>query len=224
MSEEESAEVTERERRHLTRLETLVDCVYAVVLVIIVAGFPSARDFGGEFSTPWSFLSQHSAELVTPALGLVLIIMYWAQSNRQLGSLVRTDSLHATLVIVQLLLLLTYIYSLDFVLDFPGVTTVLTAQSIIFFLIGAVGLAAWNWAIRGRRLVSGNISDRDLLDIRRKILPEPLTAFITIWFSFLGSTAWEVAWLAVLPISYFVNRIGKVRSAQLDLVRSDPEK
>jgi uncharacterized membrane protein len=210
MSEKNYAEVTERERRHLSRLETLVDCIYAVVIVIIVAGFPSARDFVGDYSTPWSFLSQHSAELVAPALGLVLVVMYWAQSNIQLGSLVRTDSWHTTLVIVQAILLLTYVYSVDFVLDFPGNTTVLTTQSVIFFLMGVVSFIAWNFAIRGRRLVSGDIDAKELLNISRKILPEPLTAFITIWFSFLGSTAWELAWLSIFPISYFVNRIKKV--------------
>jgi uncharacterized membrane protein len=210
MNEKNYAEVTERERRHLSRLETLVDCIYAVVIVIIVADFPSARDFAGDYSTPWSFLSQHSAELVAPALGLVLVIMYWAQSNIQLGSLVRTDSRHATLVIVQVILLLTYVYSVDFVLDFPGNTTVLTTQSVIFLLMGVVSFTAWNFAIRGRRLVNRDIGAQELLNISRKILPEPLTAFITIWFSFLGSTAWELAWLLILPISYFVNRIKKV--------------
>jgi uncharacterized membrane protein len=211
MSEKNCAEVSKRERRHLSRLETLVDCIYAVVIVIIVAGFPSARDFGGDFSTPWLFLSQHSDELVAPGLGLVLIVMYWAQSNIQLGSLVRTDSWHSTLVIVQVILMLTYVYSVDFVLDFPDDTTVLTAQSVIFFLMGVISFAAWKWAIRGRRLVSGDIGDQELLNISRKIIPEPLTAFITIWFSFFGSTAWEVAWLLFLPISYVVNRIGQAK-------------
>ena len=74
------------------------------MIVITVAGFPSARQFGEDFSTPWGFLTQHSDELVAPSLGLILIIMYWVQSNVQLGSLERTDTLHAPLVIVQLIL------------------------------------------------------------------------------------------------------------------------
>ncbi len=209
MTDHKTPNVTEGERRYLDRLETLVDSIYALVIVIIVAGFPSARDFDGTFSTPWEFLSQYSAELVAPGLGLILIIMYWAQSNAQLGKLKRTDTWHATLVIVQVILLLTYVYSVDFLLDFPGDTTVLTAQSVIFLLMGVVSYIAWLRAIRGRRLINHQISDQDLLNISRKILPEPLAAFITIWFSFLGSTAWELAWLAVLPISFVVNRMGK---------------
>ncbi|MGB5999196.1 MAG: hypothetical protein WBG93_05615 [Thermoanaerobaculia bacterium] len=215
MAAKKGGGVRERERRYLDRLETLVDSIYALVIVIIVAGFPSAREFEGEFSSAWDFLSRHSDELVAPGLGLVLIIMYWAQSNVQLGSLVRTDSKHATLVIVQVLLLLTYVYSVDFVLDFPEDTNVLTAQSVIFFLMGVVAFAAWSWAVRGRRLVSDEITDDELFVISRGMLPEPVTAFITIWVSFLGSTAWELAWLAYLPIAYFAKRIQKPPTIQI---------
>jgi uncharacterized membrane protein len=218
MIENKGREVKERERRHLDRLETLVDSIYALVIVFIVAGFPSARSFEGEYSSAWEFLSQHSDELIAPTLGLVLIIMYWAQSNIQLGSLVRTDSIHASLVIVQVFLLLLYVYSVDFVLDFPNDTRVLTAQSVIFFLMGVVAFAAWKWAVRGRRLVSGEVDDEEISIISRQMLPEPLTAFITIWFSFLGSTAWELAWLAFLPIAYLTRRVRRPPAAQT----SDP--
>lgn len=206
--------VKERQRRHLDRLETLVDSIYALVIVIIVAGFPSAREFEGEFSSAWDFLSRHSDELIAPTLGLVLIIMYWAQSNIQLGSLAHTDSIHASLVIVQVFFLLLYVYSVDFVLDFPEDTRVLTAQSVIFFLMGVVAFAAWSWAVRGRRLVSDELSDQDINDISRQMLPEPLTAFITIWASFLGSTAWELAWLAYLPIAYLTKRVRRPAAVQ----------
>ncbi len=212
MTKNNLLEAPEAERRHLRRLETLVDVIFAMVIVFVVAGFPSARDFDGDFATPWEFLKQYSDELITPGLGLILIILYWAQSNIQLGRLERTDPMHATLVIVQMVLLLTYVYSFDFYLDFPGDTSVLTAQSVIFVLMGTVSYIAWQWAIRGRRLVNDDIENRELLLIRRKILPEPLTAFITIWFSFLGSTAWELAWLAGIPISIIINWIAKKSS------------
>ena len=218
MTAKKGGEVTERERRYLDRLETLVDSIYALVIVFIVAGFPSARQFEGEFSSAWDFLSQHSDELVAPGLGLVLIIMYWAQSNIQLGSLAHTDTFHASLVIVQVFLLLLYVYSVDFVIDFPEDISVLTAQSVIFFLMGVVAFAAWSWAVRGRRLVSDEMTDEEIQVISRQMLPEPLTAFITIWFSFLGSTAWELAWLAYLPIAYITKRVRRPAAVQT----SDP--
>jgi len=214
MTVKRGSEIKERQRRYLDRLETLVDSIYALVIVFIVAGFPSARNFEGEFSSAWEFLGQHSDELVTPMLGLVLIIMYWAQSNIQLGSLVSTDSTHASLVIVQVFLLLLYVYSVDFVLDFPEDTAVLATQSVIFFLMGVVAIAAWGWAVRGRRLVSDEITDEDIHVISLQMLPEPLTAFITIWASFLGSTAWELAWLAYLPIAYLTKRIRRPAAVQ----------
>jgi len=60
MMEKNYPATTKPGRRHLDRLETLVDSIYALVIVIIVAGFPSARQFDGDFSTPWDFLTQHS--------------------------------------------------------------------------------------------------------------------------------------------------------------------
>lgn len=75
--------------------------------------------------------------------------------------------------------------------------------------MGVISYVAWLRAIRGRRLVDDEIGDAELLKITRDIVPEPLTAFITIWVSFLGAAAWEAAWLLVLPIAYIVKRFGR---------------
>jgi len=53
MTKNNLLEAPKAERRHLRRLETLVDVIFAMVIVIVVAGFPSARDFDGNFATPW---------------------------------------------------------------------------------------------------------------------------------------------------------------------------
>ena len=75
--------------------------------------------------------------------------------------------------------------------------------------MGVISFFAWRRAIVGRRLVDDEMTDDDLSKIGRDMIPEPLTALLTIPASFLGSTAWEIAWLAVLPITWVVNRIGK---------------
>ena len=42
---------TSKERRHLGRLETLIDSVYALVIVMLVAQFPNPSD--GQFDGFW---------------------------------------------------------------------------------------------------------------------------------------------------------------------------
>ena len=83
-------------RRHLDRLETLIDSVYALVIVFIVAQLPNP--IAGEgYANFREFLNNQGGSLITPLIGLILAIVYWLQNNMLFGYLERTENMHATL-------------------------------------------------------------------------------------------------------------------------------
>ncbi len=208
------AAVLARETRQLRRLEVLVDSVYALVIVLLVANLPTPRDVGWTGSSPWEYLQAQRGDLLVAALGLALVIGYWLQNNAMFGSLARTDNRFATLAILQILMLLAYLFSMGLGLDFEQHELTLALQSGSLLLMGVVALAAWSYATRDRRLVADVVTAGQLHQVRLRLLPEPLTAALTLAVSPLGSGAWELAWLAFPLAAWGVNRWGRRRGTE----------
>ncbi len=184
-------------KRHLRRLETLIDSVYAVVIVLLVTQLPNPLDAKGEYESIRQFFFEHGEELIGPVVGLVFLISYWMQNNALYGYLVATDRKHASLAIAQLLFVLIYLYSADLHLAFPESRVVLAIQSGTLVLIGAAALWGFNYAVSSGRLLRDGVSQAELRSARMMILPEPLAALFTLPFAALGGTIWNLAWLSL---------------------------
>jgi hypothetical protein len=197
----------ERERRQLDRLQTLVDVMFALMLWQIVSPLPLP-----EASADWSFgflgrfLVENADEFLSALIGVVLIIIYWAQSNALMGNLVRTNTRHAALIISQIVFLMLYGYAMRLGEIVPGLPGSQVLQSLTLGGLGFAGVAGWSYAMRNRRLLSPAISDSEARQLRIGVLPEPLTALLTIPFAFLGSWYWELSWLLYIPIAAFLRR------------------
>ena len=99
-----SAGQLQRDRRSLRRLETLVDCVFALVIVLVTLDLPEPPD--SETFVFADYVVNRIEALVIAALGIVVVLVYWFQNNLLLGNLEHTDSKHAFLSIFQVFLLL----------------------------------------------------------------------------------------------------------------------
>ena len=69
-----------------------------------------------------------------------------------------------------------------------------------------IGNATWH--ARRRGLVRKGITKREMLDVQIEAFTGPLSALVTVPFAFVGEAAWNLAWLAYLPISAFLRRGG----------------
>jgi uncharacterized membrane protein len=79
----------QRETRELRRLETLIDSVFALVIVLIVFDLPEPDD-AITFELA-DYIAFGLDSLVTALLGVIVMLVYWFQSNLLLGNLERTD-------------------------------------------------------------------------------------------------------------------------------------
>lgn len=200
-----------RERRHLDRLETLIDSIYALVIVLLVAQLPNPLGTEVPYASILEFFSANGGDMIAPVIGVVLLISYWMQNNALYGNLVKTDSKHASLAIVQLLFVLLYLYSADLNLAFPESRFILAIQSSVFVLIGAAASWAWSYATKERRLLRPEVTKVEIRDGRLLILPEPLTALFTLPLAAVGHSAWNLAWLALPIVGKLVKRYGPAR-------------
>ncbi len=195
--------------RQLGRLEVLTDSVYALVIVLLVTYLPTPREVDWTEGSPFAFLASHREEIAVTALGLLLLVSYWIQSNAIFGSLARTDNRLATLAIVQVLLMLLYLFTTALGLDFAQHEHTLVLQSGSLLLMGVTSIVAWRYALREPDLIAPTTPPAEIERISRRLLPEPITAAVTLVVAPFGANAWGLAWLSFPLVYWLVSRGGK---------------
>ncbi len=195
-------------RSQLMRLATLTDVVYGVALVLVVTWLPLPEEShsGG---TVWlaDLWAEYSDNLIAVAIGLVFSIIYWMRSNTLMTALDRTDGVHTGLSIASVffLLLLLYVVRVSAEVAAPSRRA---GESVAVALIGIAGGAAWWWA-RKKGLVREGITKEEMLGVQIEAFAEPITALVTLPFAFVGELAWNLSWLAYIPVAAFLRRRGK---------------
>lgn len=195
----------ERGRRHLRRLEVLVDVVFALLIWDIVSTLPHPDGAELSVSGMAQFLEGH-LDLTIVLIGVVIVLNYWAQNNALCGDLEATNSTHATLSIMQLFCLLFYAYAAGLGMQFDGDPLALAMQSFTLLLAGIFGLAAWAYAVRDGRLLADYATPEDVNALLIRSLAEPLTALITLPVAFVSAGWWELSWLIYIPLAWFLRR------------------
>jgi hypothetical protein len=192
-------------RSQLVRLGTLTDVVYAVSLVLIISWLPLPEESHATGAV-WivDLWAEYSQNIIAVVIGLVFSIMYWIRSNTLMTALDRTDGVHTALSIASVFFLLLLLYTVRVSAEVAAPSR-RAGESVAVALIGLAAGAAWWWA-RRKGLVRKGISREDMHAVQVEAFAEPLAALVTLPFAFVGELAWNLAWLAYIPISRLVRR------------------
>lgn len=198
---------SECDSRQIRRLETLIDVVYAITIWRLFMLLPRPEDNLGWGSVA-QLLSDNGMRLTVVLVGIIVVIVYWKQSNMLFKHLERTDNTHITYSILQIFALLLFLYAMRLGTGFEGDAGARLMESIMASLLGGFSLLAWRHAINKGKLVSDDLPDKEKQVITSRILAEPITAAITIPFALLYPGLWEVSWL-FYPVLVFLLRRSK---------------
>jgi len=190
-----SNDIPQPQSLQLRRLQRLTDVVYALVLWRIFTFLPKPGGEGWEEDSLGELLTANLPVLVLIVIGLAFTIIYWLQNNTLFGNLARTDGRHTTLAIMQIFLLLLFLYSIRLGIVLGGSPGTRLFESVTAALVGYAGAAGWMHAKNDRRLLQPNTTAQKADEIGDRILAEPLAATLTIPFAFTP-ILWEVAWLS----------------------------
>ena len=196
----------QREGRELRRLETLVDAVFAIVIVVIVFDLPEP-DESIAFDLA-SFVAFRFESLIIAMVGVIVVMVYWFQSNLLLGNLNRTNGIHAAISLLQVFLVLAYLMTISIGISVGNEPAVLAMQSVAAALVGFAAAAAWYYASHKRRLLTPEVGGDEVAALRLRVLAEPLTALLTLALAFVSATAWEIGWLAYPLIAAMLRKTG----------------
>ena len=191
----------------LNSLKVVINVLYALMIFQVFLILPRPDDPELEYHTLPQIFSEHIMQLVLIVVGLIMIITYWIQFNKQLGNLVRSTPTHAALSIVQMVSLMLYLYFVRFDLEFDGMTLALQMESVFLALAGFIGVYNWIYA-RKNNLTSDQINKNEEQTILYQILPEPIASLFSLPFATISPAAWSISFLVVIPLGYILKKIG----------------
>ncbi len=196
----------QRESRELRRLERLIDTVFALVIILIVFNETQPEQLASV--DVLAFIIDRAQEMLMSLIGIVVVLVYWFQSNLLLGNLVRTDSKHAILSILQIFMVLIYLMTVSYGIDIGDEPLILAMQSIAATLVGLTAAGAWWYASYRNRLLTDDADDSDVSALQLRVLAEPMTALLTVGLAFVSPLLWELGWLTYPLFVILLKRAG----------------
>ena len=193
----------------LTRLERMMDVIFALVIWRLFTFLPTQQVGGDKWASVSEMLAAEWETFVFVLLAVVIVIIYWLQNNSLLGNLKKTDGIHTAISIFQLFFVLLFIYSIGAGIRVGSGVDSSAFESIMAMMVGVMSLLGWHYAMHKGNLLDPELSAEDVALIRQKNMAEPITAAITIPFAFVGPLAWELSWFIYPFIKYLFSQVKK---------------
>lgn len=203
-------EKIEREKRQIRRLETLIDVVFGITLWRLFILLPRPAD-NPEWNTLFDMLKDSGMSFLFVVIALVIVIIYWLQSHTLFKYLVKTDTVHSVLSVLQLFSLLLFLYAIGVGVALEADESSRVFESVMAAMLGVFSFAAWYYALNKGGLVTTELSESEAKAITERIKAEPVTAAITIPFAF-SMWLWELSWLLYPVVVYLYKwRLNKLQ-------------
>lgn len=198
----------ERGNMQLRRLATIIDVIYGLLIFRIFMALPRPEIDGFGKDQLVEVLKSSSTNYLVMLVGLVMILIYWGQSNLMFGNLRRTDGKHSTLSILQAFSLLIYFYFVRLDVELDGAIITLQMESVFLALSGLFGIASWYYSEKNG-LISDKVDQTEKDKTYLSLLPEPIVSVLTFPFAFFGADIWTLSWLLLIPVGFITKRIQK---------------
>jgi hypothetical protein len=139
-------------------------------------------------------------------LAILIVVVYWLQSNALLSRLKSTNAIHTGISVFQLFFVLFYLYALALGIGVGSEADTRVLESSAAVLIGVTAYLGFWYASGKGKLLANDVSDQEAKDITSANLAEPLTAALTIPAAFIGPWAWELSWLLYPFLKWMFSR------------------
>jgi len=193
----------------LRRLETFLDVAYALLFIQILDLLPRTEELdptSDSFGILRVFMDRPT-DMLRVVIGLGLVIIYWGLSHHFTGALVRSDSKHATLVLMQLLSVCFFIYFAIADPNLEGGPSSPALQAVALLVAGVFGILGYRGA-RKRGFVDSRHPEKERDEILVRGCVEPVTAVIQIGTAFINPLVWTLGWFVLpLPVKWVLGKL-----------------
>ena len=193
----------------LTRLERVMDVVYALVIWRLFMILPRPEGDDDQSISVLDLLVDNWQDFIIVLLALVIVIIFWLQNNALFGYLKATDRIHTAIAIYQLFFLLFFLYSIGTGLRLGATADSRMLESFAALLLAVSAYLGWYYAYRKGDLVSDEVPAKKSEELLKQNLAEPFTALLTMPFAFVGPIAWELSWFLYPLVRWTFTRIAR---------------
>ena len=199
--------LADREKRQLRRLETLIDVIFGITIWQLFRLLPRPEE-NPEWESIVEMVLDSGINFIVAIIALIIVIIYWVQSNLLFKYLVRTDGWHIGISIAQMFSLLLFLYAMRVGVDFEASAASRIFESSMACILGVCSFVAWYYALHKGNLVTDELDADEAKSITERIKAEPVTAAITIPFA-AGMWMWELSWFIYPVVVYLYKRKSK---------------
>jgi len=198
----------ERGERQLTRIMTIIDVLYGLMIFRVFLLMPRPEIDNFTASELVSVFKASYMNYIAMTVGMILILLYWGQSHVIFGNLKRSDANISVMAILQAFFVLLYLYFIRLDIEMGGPTLTLRLESVSLAIAGGIGVWAWHYANK-HKLITEKVSALEVEKTYLKLMPEPITSVLTFPFAVFGPDIWTLSWLLMVPVSFILKRVRK---------------
>jgi uncharacterized membrane protein len=191
-----------------SRLEALVDGVFAVVMTLLILTLTVPREPAGLSHAALSRQLGHDLyalrfTLLAYAISFVVAGVYWVGHHNQYPAIQCTDRVLLWITVVFLLAVSGIPFSTALLGDYPDQQIAVVVYGGNLVVIGLVLFLHWWYATNGCRLIAQDLDPQLVRWAARRILMGPTAYLLAIALSFI-STAASIAIYALVPALYIL--------------------
>jgi len=195
----------ERNAKQLLRLSIIIDVLFAIMIFNIFMFLPRPELDHFDASNMLQVFRESYVNYLVMLVGIVLILIYWNQSNLQFGNLENTDGKHSTLSLLQVISLMIYLYFVRLDTQLGATIFILQMESIFLAFAGFLSIWAWHYSIR-KGLITETVTKLEQDKVYLKLMPEPVVSAISFPFAWLGPGWWTASWLLLIPAGWALKK------------------
>lgn len=194
----------------LQRLSRLSDIIFAGAMTIMALTFEPLphKEMTSEEVT--AFVQQQLPSLAVYILTFIAISFYWITHLQQFRYYKQTDTVHIWLTLLSLLFVVLLPYANDLSTIYDGVFIIQCFYSLSVAGIGIFSTAAWIYATKNRRLVSRDLSDVTIRQIRQESYIEPIVSLLAIVSALIHPLGWILAFIIGFPLIFLFQRLFRI--------------
>ena len=145
----------------LKRLEMLMDVVFALIIWRIFMILPRPEGESAQWESVVKMLQNNWETFLLVLLSTIIVIVFWIQNNNLLGKLKRTDTVHTSMAIFQVIFMLLLLYSIGLGIRYEGELVTKVMESTAAILVSLMAYLGWRYAMFRAKLVADDVTEEE---------------------------------------------------------------
>lgn len=168
------------------RIEALTDGIFAIAMTLLVLTLDLPQTGGVTAAKLHDLLISQYDKFFNYALSFVLLAVFWIIHHRQFHHIKRTDHNLLWINIFTLMFVALMPFSTSLIGDFGNDWMADLFFNLNMFMLGLLFSLTWIYAAWGRRLISEDLEQREILGAIRRSLVVPVVSLIAVVVGFLS--------------------------------------